>query len=52
MRNGARVATVPATSTAFTDTGLAARTSYSYKVVTVDGAGLTAASATVKVTTR
>ena len=51
LRNGTRVATVPATSTAFTDTGLSARTSYSYKVVTINGAGRTAASAAVKVTT-
>jgi chitodextrinase len=51
LRNGTRVATVPATSTAFTDTGLSARTSYSYKVVTVNGVGLTAASTAVKVTT-
>jgi hypothetical protein len=52
LRNGTRVATVPATSTAFSDTGLSARTSYSYTVVTINGAGLTAASAAVKVTTR
>ncbi len=52
LRNGTRVATVPATSTAFSDTGLSARTSYSYKVVTVNGAGLTTASTAVKVTTR
>jgi chitodextrinase len=51
LRNGTRVATVPATSTAFSDTGLSARTSYSYKVVTTNGAGLTAASTAVKVTT-
>jgi chitodextrinase len=51
VRNGSRVATVPATSTAFTDTGLSARTSYSYKIVTIDGAGLTVASAAIKVTT-
>jgi chitodextrinase len=51
LRNGTRVATVPATSTAFTNTGLRARTRYSYKVVTVNGAGLTAASTAVKVTT-
>jgi chitodextrinase len=50
-RNGTRVATVPATSTAFTDTGLSAGTSYSYKVVTINGARLTAASTAVKVTT-
>jgi fibronectin type 3 domain-containing protein len=52
VRNGSRVATVPATSTAFTDTGLSARTSYSYKIVTINGAGLTAASTAIKVTTR
>jgi hypothetical protein len=46
------VATVPATSTAFSDTGLSAHTGYSYKVVTMNGAGLTAASTAVKVTTR
>jgi endoglucanase len=51
LRNGTRVATVPATSTAFTDTGLSAHTSYSYKVVTINGAGLSAASTAVKVTT-
>jgi len=51
LRNGTRVATVPATSTTFSDTGLKARTSYSYKVVTTNGAGLTVASGTVKVTT-
>jgi hypothetical protein len=51
MRNDTRVATVPATSTTFSSTGLRARTSYSYKVVTINGAGLTAASAAVKVTT-
>jgi chitodextrinase len=51
LRNGARVATVPATSTTFSDTGLSAHTRYSYKVVTVNGAGLTAASTAVKVTT-
>jgi chitodextrinase len=51
LRNGTHVATVPATSTVFSDTGLAARTSYSYKIVTTNGAGLTAASVTVKVTT-
>jgi hypothetical protein len=33
------------------DTGLSARTGYSYKVVTINGAGLTAASTAVKVTT-
>ena len=51
LRNGTRVATVPATSTVFSDTGLQARTSYSYQVVTTNGAGLTAASTAVKVTT-
>jgi hypothetical protein len=51
VRNGTRVAIVPATSTAFSDTGPSARTSYSYKIVTIDGAGLTAASTAVKVTT-
>ena len=51
LRNGTRVATVPATSTTFSDTGLSARSSYSYKVVTINGAGLAAASAAVKVTT-
>ena len=51
LRNRTRVATVPATSTAFSDTGLSASTSYSYKVVTINGAGLTAASTAVKVTT-
>ena len=51
VRNGTRVATVPATSTTFSDTGLRARTSYSYKVVTINGAGLTAASTAAKVTT-
>jgi chitodextrinase len=51
VRNGTRVATVPATSTTFSNTGLSAHTRYYYKVVTINGAGLTAASATVKVTT-
>jgi len=52
VRNGTRVATVPATSTTFSDTGLRARTGYSYKVVTINGAGLTATSTAVKVTTQ
>jgi len=52
VRNGTRVATVPATSTTFSDTRLRARTGYSYKVVTINGAGLTATSTAVKVTTR
>lgn len=51
LRNGTRVATVPATSTTFSDTGLSAHTRYSYKVVTINGAGLTTASTAVKVTT-
>ncbi len=51
LRNGTRVATVPATSATFSDTRLSAHTRYSYKVVTVNGAGLTAASTAVKVTT-
>ena len=51
LRNGIRVATVPATSTSFSDTGLRAHTGYSYKVVTINGAGLTTASTAVKVTT-
>lgn len=51
LRNGTRVATVPATSITFSDTGLSARTRYSYKVVTINGAGLTVASTAVKVTT-
>jgi chitodextrinase len=51
LRNGTRVATIPATSTAFSDTSLRAHTSYSYKVVTTNGAGLTATSTAVKVTT-
>jgi fibronectin type 3 domain-containing protein len=51
LRNGTRVATVPATSTTFSDTGLRTRTSYSYKIVTINGAGLTVVSTAVKVTT-
>jgi poly(3-hydroxybutyrate) depolymerase len=45
-RNGARSNTAPVTSTTFTDTGLAAGTTYSWTVAAVDGAGLEGASST------
>jgi chitinase len=51
LRNGMRVATLPSLTLAFPDTGRAARTTYTYVIVTVDGAGLTANSASVTVTT-
>ena len=39
LRDGAVVATVPATSTTYQDTGLATSTAYSYQVVAVDTSG-------------
>ncbi|MBE1582720.1 PHB depolymerase family esterase [Nonomuraea angiospora] len=51
-RNGTKINTSAVTSTAYTDTGLASGTSYSYTVAAVDGAGAVGSqSAAVNATT-
>ncbi len=50
-RNGASVATVPAGSTSWTDTGVASGTSYTYAVATVDTSGNASPAATATVST-
>ena len=51
LRDNVLVATVASNSQSFGDTGLKSDTMYTYKLVTVNGAGLTATSASVKATT-
>lgn len=50
-RNGSRVNASPVTATSYTDTGLAAATSYSYRVASVAGSNESALSAAVTATT-
>ena len=50
-RDGADIATLPATATAFTDTGLAAGVTYRYTITAVDTSGNTASTGPVDVTT-
>jgi chitodextrinase len=50
-RNGALVATLPATPTSYQDTGLTATTTYAYSIVARDAASNTSTPATVSVTT-
>lgn len=50
-RNGSQIATVPASAPGYTDTGLAASTTYTYSVAGVDAAGQTGTPGSVTVTT-
>lgn len=51
-RNGARVNASPITATAYTDSGLAASTGYSYQVASTSGNGESSLSGAVSATTR
>jgi poly(3-hydroxybutyrate) depolymerase len=51
-RNGARVNASPVTATGYTDSGLAASTTYSYQVSSTDSSGESALSSAVNATTK